>query len=47
MYVSEEGITQPGSVRIIEGEGMPILDENSKGNLFITFKVRIPDFSDT
>ncbi len=45
--VIEQGeITQPGYVMIVEGEGMPILDSNDKGNLYVTFKVNIPDFSD-
>jgi DnaJ-class molecular chaperone len=42
VLIEEDGITQPGSVRIIEGEGMPIVDSNEKGNLFVTFKVKIP-----
>lgn len=42
--VEEEGITQPGSVKVLEGEGMPIVDSNERGNLYITFKVKIPEF---
>ena len=26
VVVEEDGITQPGSVKVIEGEGMPIVD---------------------
>lgn len=43
--VEEDGITQPGSVKIIEGEGMPILDSSEKGSLYINFKVKIPEFT--
>lgn len=46
VLIEEGGITQPGSIKILEGEGMPILDELEKGNLYVTFKVKIPDFSD-
>jgi DnaJ-related protein SCJ1 len=46
VLIEEEGITQPGSVRMIEGEGMPIVDSLEKGNLFVTFKVKIPEFSE-
>ena len=43
--IEEGGITQPGSIKIVEGEGMPIMDSHGKGNLFVHFKVKIPDFS--
>lgn len=46
MWIEEGGITQPGSIKILEGEGMPILNELEKGNLYVTFKVKIPDFSE-
>lgn len=47
VIIEQDDITQPGQVKIIEGEGMPILDSNEKGNLYVTFKVIIPDFSDS
>jgi DnaJ-class molecular chaperone len=42
VLIEEDGTTQPGSVRRIEGEGMPIIGSSEKGNLFVTFKVKIP-----
>ncbi len=47
VVIEQDEITQPGYVMIVEGEGMPILDSNDKGNLYVTFKVNIPDFSDS
>lgn len=44
--VAEEGITQPGSVKVLEEEGMPSLISGEKGNLYVKINVFIPDFSD-
>lgn len=44
--VAEEGITQPGSVKVLEEEGMPSLTSGEKGNLYVKINVFIPDFSD-
>lgn len=44
VVIEEDDIIQPGQVKIIEGEGMPIIDSNEKGNLYVTFKVLIPQF---
>ena len=44
--ISDEEITQPGSVKVLEGEGMPIKDSSEKGNLYVLIKVHIPNFSD-
>ena len=46
VIVEQDDITQPGFVKIIEAEGMPQLDSSVKGNLYITLKVTIPEFSD-
>ena len=46
VVVNKEEITQPGEVQIIEGEGMPISGSDQKGNLYVTFKVTIPEFTD-
>lgn len=43
--LDEGGITQPGSVKVIEGEGMPIKDSQEKGNLYVKINVLIPDFN--
>lgn len=43
--MEEDTITQPGKVKILEEEGMPILDSKERGNLYITYKVKIPEFS--
>ncbi len=34
--------TQPGSVIRVRGEGMPYIQSSSKGDLYVTFKVQIP-----
>jgi DnaJ-class molecular chaperone len=47
VVIETDDITQPGYVKVIEGEGMPILDSNEKGNLYVTFKVTIPNFTDS
>lgn len=47
VVIEEDDIIQPGQVKIIEGEGMPIIDSNEKGNLYVTFKVIIPEFEDS
>jgi DnaJ-class molecular chaperone len=44
--IEEGGITQPGSVKVIEEEGMPIHNSNQKGNLYIKINVHIPNFSE-
>jgi DnaJ-class molecular chaperone len=41
--LEHEGITQPQSVRKVQGEGMPHLDVPSqKGDLYVTFVVELP-----
>jgi len=41
--VEHEGITQPQSVRKVQGEGMPHLDVPSqKGDLYVTYVVELP-----
>lgn len=42
--IEEEGITQPGSTKVLEGEGMPYKGSAEKGNLYIKINVEIPDF---
>lgn len=37
-----KGVTRPGEVRKIKGEGMPIYDTTKKGDLFVTFTVDFP-----
>lgn len=44
IIVESEDITQPGSIKIIEGEGMPIMDSNERGHLYVQFQVKIPEF---
>lgn len=36
------GITQPGFVQSIKGEGMPILGRSARGDLFVEYKVILP-----
>jgi DnaJ-class molecular chaperone len=40
---NEGSIISPSDVKIIKGEGMPILDSSQMGNLFIKFNVVFPD----
>lgn len=42
--MESDDITQPGSIKIIEGEGMPIMDSNERGHLYVQFQVKIPEF---
>lgn len=37
-----QGVTKPGEVRKINGEGMPAYESNKKGDLFVTFTVAFP-----
>ena len=46
LNIDSEEQVQPGQVRVIEGEGMPIYKGNGRGNLFVKFKVSIPIFTD-
>lgn len=45
IVVSSEEITQPGSTIIVEDEGMPVLNSQDKGDLFVKVNVIIPRFS--
>lgn len=46
VVIERREITQPGYVDIVEGEGMPILNSEEKGKLYVTYRVTIPNFSD-
>lgn len=46
LEISSEEQVQPGQIRVIEGEGMPIYKGNGRGNLYVKFKVSIPIFTD-
>lgn len=41
--LATEGVTRPGSVQKIEGEGMPVFDSAKKGDLYVTYTVDFPD----
>ncbi|TKW14291.1 hypothetical protein SEVIR_5G158800v4 [Setaria viridis] len=41
--IGTEGITKPKEVRKFEGEGMPLYQSSSKGDLYITFDVVFPE----
>ncbi|CAD8182611.1 unnamed protein product [Paramecium octaurelia] len=44
--IDKEGITKPGEVQIIKGEGMPQHEFSSQhGDLYVEYKVVIPDFN--
>ena len=38
----QEGVTRPGEVVKVAGEGMPVLHSSRKGDLFVTYTVRFP-----
>eukprot|EP00243_Klebsormidium_subtile_P000473 TRINITY_DN107_c0_g2_i1.p1 TRINITY_DN107_c0_g2~~TRINITY_DN107_c0_g2_i1.p1 ORF type:complete len:348 (+),score=92.60 TRINITY_DN107_c0_g2_i1:216-1259(+) len=40
--VGSKGVTKPGEVRKIKGEGMPAYESNRKGDLYVTFTVAFP-----
>jgi DnaJ-class molecular chaperone len=46
VVVEEEGITQPGWTKVMEGEGMPLASSSDKGNLYVKINVLIPDFNE-
>lgn len=37
-----QGVTKPGEVRKIKGEGMPIQDSSKKGDLLVKFSIEFP-----
>eukprot|EP00899_Mesostigma_viride_P003558 jgi/Mesvir1/13202/Mv06161-RA.1 len=40
--IGHPGVTKPGEVRTIKGEGMPIFDSTKTGNLVVTYNVAFP-----
>lgn len=40
--LKREGVTQPGFVQTIKGEGMPIYREGTFGDLFVEYTVVLP-----
>jgi DnaJ family protein B protein 11 len=40
--LATESVTRPGSVQKVAGEGMPIFDSSSKGDLYVTYTVDFP-----
>ena len=44
--ISNEGVTQPGAIETLEGEGMPVKGSGYKGNLYVKVNVYIPSFTD-
>ncbi len=47
IIIEQDDITQPGYVKMVEGEGMPFEGSEIKGNLYVTLKVNIPEFTDS
>ncbi|KAI5990154.1 hypothetical protein EDD15DRAFT_2388859 [Pisolithus albus] len=37
-----KGVTQPGYVQVLEGEGMPVFGQSNRGNLYIEYNVILP-----
>lgn len=44
--VESDEITQPGFVKVVEEEGMPIFGSSQKGNLYVKINVQIPNFTE-
>eukprot|EP00887_Chlorella_sp_A99_P000337 scaffold13.g337.t1 len=42
VQIGTAGVTRPGEVRRLEGEGMPVFERSTKGNLYVTFSVAFP-----
>ena len=40
--LKRQGVTQPGFVQVIKGEGMPVFRENRFGDLFVEYTVVLP-----
>ncbi|KAG8976092.1 DnaJ- protein scj1, partial [Tulasnella sp. 427] len=40
--VKRTGVTQPGFVQVIEGEGMPVFESRGYGDLFVEYNVVLP-----
>jgi DnaJ family protein B protein 11 len=40
--LANAGVTRPGSVQKVAGEGMPIFDSSKKGDLYVTYTVEFP-----
>jgi len=40
--LQSEGVTRPGQVRVIKGEGMPVYESRHKGDLYVTYSVAFP-----
>ena len=40
--VGSPGVTRPGEVRRVEGEGMPVFESTARGDLYVTFSVAFP-----
>lgn len=42
VQIGSKGVTRPGEVRRFTGEGMPVFERGSKGDLVVTFSVAFP-----
>lgn len=40
--LTADGVTRPGSVHKVPGEGMPVFDSAAKGDLYVTYTVDFP-----
>lgn len=40
--LKREGVTQPGFVQTVRGEGMPVFQEGKFGDLFVEYTVVLP-----
>lgn len=42
MEIGTAGVTRPGEVRRLVGEGMQVFERDTKGDLYVTFTVGFP-----
>ncbi|KAI0783681.1 DnaJ-domain-containing protein [Abortiporus biennis] len=42
LQIKRHGVTQPGFVQVIEGEGMPVFESTGYGDLYIEYNVVLP-----
>ncbi len=43
IYVKKDGVTQPGDIINIQGEGMPIHQSSDKGILYVKIEIKFPE----
>jgi DnaJ-class molecular chaperone len=44
LLITNEEVISPTTLKKVEGEGMPILNSENKGDLYISFDITFPEF---